>query len=106
MCCESVFLSNAMYRVKHIFVLADNLAHLILTSCFRDIPTLKEVFHPSAKEIQYKRPQKTTRAEPAFSSYCFWVNTGMPYWEVHFIKDLRIRSTRLQQTYIGNKGNP
>lgn len=47
-----------MYQVRHIFVSAENLAHLILISCFQDIPTLKQGCHASIKEILFEGKKK------------------------------------------------
>lgn len=47
-CYVPVFSSNAMYQVKY-FILAKNLAHLILISHFRDILTLKQISTLSLK---------------------------------------------------------
>lgn len=56
--------SNAMYQV---FFIRRNLAHLILIIHFRDIPTLKQDFHPLIKEINYQ----TTMIWLAFFSLLF-----------------------------------
>lgn len=87
-----------MHQVKY-FILAKNLAHLVLISHFRDILTLKQDFHTFIKGIKYK----TTRIWLAFFLCCFWVNTEKTLCQVHLIKDLTIRNTRLQQTYRKQK---
>lgn len=90
--------SNATYQV---FFIRRNLAHLIIIIHFRDIPTLKQDFHPLIKEINYR----TTRIWLPFLFAVFGLIQESPNGKFTFLSILQLETPDYRK-HRGNKINP